>query len=99
MTPRNAKCPGTPRRPPSSGAPIAHPGSVRPEQAALSRARLPVPVAAPFSLRLARADDIPELEALIPLSVRRLQAGSYSALQMEAALGPVFGVDRQLIAD
>src|SRR5439155_8900344 len=38
-------------------------------------------------------------EALIPISVRGLQAGYYSQAQMEAALGPVFGVDRQLIRD
>ena len=39
------------------------------------------------------------LEELIPLSVRSLQAPYYSMAQMEAALGPVFGVDRQLIRD
>jgi GNAT superfamily N-acetyltransferase len=50
-------------------------------------------------LRLARAGDIPAIEALIPLSVRGLQAPWYSAAQMEAALGPVFGVDQQLICD
>ena len=44
-------------------------------------------------------DDIPTLEVLIPLSVRVLQAPYYSAAQMDAALGPVFGVDRQLISD
>ena len=49
--------------------------------------------------RLAREEDIPALEALIPLSVRTLQAAHYSPAQMEAALGPVFGVDRQLIRD
>lgn len=52
-----------------------------------------------FSIRLARAEDIPTLEVLIPLSVRALQAPFYSSAQMEAALGPVFGVDRQLIDD
>lgn len=52
-----------------------------------------------FSIRLARAEDIEYLEALIPLSVRALQAAYYSPEQMEAALGPVFGVDRQLIED
>jgi GNAT superfamily N-acetyltransferase/protein tyrosine phosphatase (PTP) superfamily phosphohydrolase (DUF442 family) len=31
--------------------------------------------------------------------VRELQSGCYSPAQMEAALGPVFGVDRQLISD
>jgi GNAT superfamily N-acetyltransferase len=49
--------------------------------------------------RLAREEDIPALEALIPISVRALQAMHYSRAQMEAALGPVFGVDRQLIRD
>jgi GNAT superfamily N-acetyltransferase len=49
--------------------------------------------------RLATDADIPELEALIPLSVRALQAAHYSDAQMDAALGPVFGVDRQLIRD
>jgi GNAT superfamily N-acetyltransferase len=44
-------------------------------------------------------DDVPALEELIPLSVRTLQAAHYSSAQMEAALGPVFGVDRQIIAD
>jgi GNAT superfamily N-acetyltransferase len=39
------------------------------------------------------------LEKLIPLSVHGLQAAHYSPAQMDAALGPVFGVDRQLIRD
>ncbi len=52
-----------------------------------------------LSLRLARLEDIPALEVLIPLSVRGLQGGVYSEAQREAALGPVFGVDRQLICD
>jgi GNAT superfamily N-acetyltransferase len=49
--------------------------------------------------RLALENDIPLLEQLIPNSVRALQASHYSSAQMEAALGPVFGVDRQLIRD
>ena len=49
--------------------------------------------------RLAHERDIPALELLIPLSVRTLQAPYYSAAQMDAAIGPVFGVDRQLIRD
>ena len=49
--------------------------------------------------RLATDADIPALEALIPLSVRGLQATHYSPAQMNAAIGPVFGVDRQLIRD
>lgn len=50
-------------------------------------------------LRPATAADIPALEELIPLSARVLQAPFYSAAQIEAALGPVFAVDRELIAD
>lgn len=53
----------------------------------------------PWRLRLATEADVPALAALIPLSVRALQAAHYSSAQMEAALGPVFGVDRQLIRD
>jgi len=49
--------------------------------------------------RFATDQDVSALEVLIPQSVRRLQAAHYSTAQMEAALGPVFGVDRQLIAD
>jgi GNAT superfamily N-acetyltransferase len=49
--------------------------------------------------RLAREADVAALELLIPLSVRALQASHYSPAQMEAALGPIFGVDRQLIRD
>jgi GNAT superfamily N-acetyltransferase len=52
-----------------------------------------------WTLRPAFDADIPALEQLIPLSVRTLQAAHYSPTQMEAALGPVFGVDRQLIDD
>jgi GNAT superfamily N-acetyltransferase len=52
-----------------------------------------------WPLRLAREADVPALEALIPLSVRALLAPYYSLGQMDAALGPVFGVDRQLIRD
>jgi len=44
-------------------------------------------------------DDASALEELIPRSVRTLQVEHYSPAQMEAALGPVFGVDRQLITD
>ena len=50
-------------------------------------------------LRVARERDIPAIAALIPLSVRALQATDYSTAQMDAALGPVFGVDRELIRD
>jgi N-acetylglutamate synthase-like GNAT family acetyltransferase len=56
-------------------------------------------VNASFSIRPAREEDVPALERLIPLSVRGLQATTYSQAQMKAGLGPVFGVDRQLIRD
>lgn len=49
--------------------------------------------------RPATEADIPAIAALIPLSVRALQAPHYSEAQREAALGPVFGVDRQLVRD
>ena len=49
--------------------------------------------------RRAREGDIPALEALIPLSVRTLQSPYYSPIQIEAAIGSVFGVDRQLVRD
>jgi GNAT superfamily N-acetyltransferase len=55
---------------------------------------MPVPV----SIRLATPDDIPALEALIADSVLTLQT-EYTREQRLAALGSVFGVDRQLIAD
>lgn len=51
------------------------------------------------ALRVARERDIPALAALIPLSVRTLQAAWYSSAQMDAAIGPVFGVDRELLRD
>jgi GNAT superfamily N-acetyltransferase len=50
-------------------------------------------------IRLATEADVPELERLIQLSVQELQAHCYSRAQMDAAMGAVFGVDRQLIRD
>jgi predicted N-acetyltransferase YhbS len=52
-----------------------------------------------FGLRVALAADVPAIATLIPRSVRALQAAHYSPAQMDAALGTVFGVDHQLIAD
>jgi N-acetylglutamate synthase-like GNAT family acetyltransferase len=52
-----------------------------------------------WTIRVAQNEDIAELEELVPLSVRALQEPFYSSAQMEAALGPVFGVDHQLIQD
>lgn len=53
----------------------------------------------PFALRVADWRDVPAFEALIPLSTRELQSAYYSPTQIDAALGTVFAVDRQLIAD
>jgi GNAT superfamily N-acetyltransferase len=50
-------------------------------------------------LRLAAARDVPVLEVLIAQSARLLQAAAYAPAQIEAALGSVFAVDSQLIAD
>lgn len=57
------------------------------------------PVATAGELRRAEAGDIPALDALIALSARALQAATYAPAQIEAALGTVFAVDTQLIAD
>jgi GNAT superfamily N-acetyltransferase len=53
----------------------------------------------PFRVRLAGSDDVPVLERIIRASVRGLQAGDYTAEQLESALQTVYGVDTQLIAD
>jgi GNAT superfamily N-acetyltransferase len=53
----------------------------------------------PFRVRLALGEDIPALRELIEVSVRVLQRADYSPEQREAALGTVYGVDTQLIAD
>ncbi len=52
-----------------------------------------------LNIRTATAADIPALGALIEASVRGLQANDYTPAQLDAALGSVFGVDRQLIED
>lgn len=52
-----------------------------------------------YRLRLANAEDIPALQALIAASVRGLQARDSTPAQIEAALRTVFTVDTQLIAD
>jgi GNAT superfamily N-acetyltransferase len=52
-----------------------------------------------LKLRPATLDDVSALEELIAESVRILQAQNYSTSQREAAIGSVFGVDRQLIRD
>jgi GNAT superfamily N-acetyltransferase len=50
-------------------------------------------------IRLARLEDIPTLENLIPESARTLQANYYASEQIEGDLGTVFGIDTQLIQD
>jgi GNAT superfamily N-acetyltransferase len=52
-----------------------------------------------ISIRMAEERDVPELTRLIELSVRGLQAGDYSPVQLERALAVVYGVDTRLIAD
>ena len=52
-----------------------------------------------FRLRVATTEDMAGIRGLIDASVRGLQAGDYSAAQIEGALATVFTVDSQLIAD
>ncbi|OFW08809.1 MAG: hypothetical protein A3H96_08125 [Acidobacteria bacterium RIFCSPLOWO2_02_FULL_67_36] len=52
-----------------------------------------------ITIRLAKADDVPALEELIPRSARELSWPYYTHAQIEAAIRYVFGVDSQLIAD
>ena len=52
-----------------------------------------------IQIRLAQARETAALRELIEASVRRLQAGDYSPVQLEQALRTVYGVDTQLIAD
>src|SRR5215207_8458123 len=54
---------------------------------------------ATWPLRVACESDVAALEALITLSVHGLQSTFYSQAQRDAAMGTVFGVDRQLIRD
>jgi GNAT superfamily N-acetyltransferase len=57
------------------------------------------PPPSPWTPLVARDHDVPAIEALIPVSVRGLQAAHHSHEQMEAAIGVVFAVDRQLVRD
>ena len=52
-----------------------------------------------FRLRVAASEDVEGIACLIGASVRGLQAGDYSAAQIEGALATVFTIDSQLIAD
>ncbi len=50
-------------------------------------------------IRLARPEDIPALDGLIPASARELSRGFYTPAETEAAVAHVFGVDTRLVAD
>ena len=52
-----------------------------------------------MTLRIAREADAPALERLIELTARTSLARHYSKAQLDVAVGPVFGLDRQLIRD
>jgi len=52
-----------------------------------------------IKIRKATFEDVPRLREIIEASVRGLQAGDYSAAQIESALRFIYGVDSQLIAD
>jgi GNAT superfamily N-acetyltransferase len=52
-----------------------------------------------FAIRKATLEDVAALDVLIAASVRGLQAGDYTAEQMELALAEVFHVDTQLVRD
>ena len=52
-----------------------------------------------FRLRVATVEDVVGIRGVSDASVRELQAGDYSAAQIEAALATVFTIDSQLIAD
>jgi len=72
-----------------AGVTVSHQSSVHDSQLSVMTIRI----------RLAEARDIPLLRELIEASVRGLQAGDYSAAQLESALRTVYGVDTQLISD
>jgi hypothetical protein len=52
-----------------------------------------------MTIRPARPEEVPALEALIAASARGLRAGFYTAEQAEAAIAHVFGVDSELVGD
>jgi len=50
-------------------------------------------------VRKAELDDVPALQALIPLAVRALSEEFYTPEQIDSGIRHAFGVDTQLIAD
>ena len=53
----------------------------------------------PVTIRPARADEIPLLEALIVRSARALSRSDYSEAEIEALIAHIFGVDSEVVAD
>lgn len=53
----------------------------------------------PFTIRAATMPDVDAIADLIPRATRELSKGFYTPAQIERAVGHVYGVDRQLIAD
>jgi GNAT superfamily N-acetyltransferase len=52
-----------------------------------------------WTTRFAAVSDTQALHALLVRSAYELQKNTYSLQQIQAAIGPVFGVDEQMIAD
>jgi len=52
-----------------------------------------------ITTRLAKFEDIPQLNQLITLSVRGLSKECYTTAQIESAIKYIFGVDTQLVID
>jgi len=52
-----------------------------------------------WSVRLARKEDASAIEMLIRISAHVLQSSHYSEVQVDGAIGSVFGVDHQLLSD
>ena len=52
-----------------------------------------------MQIRKARLEDIAEIESMIARSVMALMGREYSLEQRQASIGPLFGVDRQIIED
>jgi len=53
----------------------------------------------PFTLRVARSADVPELESLAEASIRGLAPEYYAADQIDGALRHLYGVDTTLVED
>lgn len=66
---------------------------------AIDNVRIMRDTTATFTIRPARLDEKPLLQALIERSARGLSAQDYSGEQIEGALRGAFGVDTQLIHD